>query len=173
MPKQPLLSDEDSFELFKPILADNIIFNDRFYNIYNTYVYQLAKKYNIELNIIRSSFSNSLSIIKEDLYNSDFEMKSLSTMLDLFFYPANSNWTLKNKTYKAYNININFFSGLKEFMFEDDQKEVYFDVYDFKFIDKKLNSFTLQSNYGLKYMYDEKYNLNTIEFADKEKFKLI
>ncbi len=171
MPKQ-YLSEEDSFELFKPILADNIIFNNNFYNIYNDYLLQLSKKYKIDSKIIKKSFSNSLNIVKEDLYNNGFEMESLSTMFELLFYPTSVNWTLKNKTYQNYNINIDFFVGLKDFMFADEQKDLYFNIHDFKFTNRKLESFTLQSNAGLKYFYDENYKLKFIEFADKEMFEL-
>jgi len=172
MQKIKHLSEEDSFELFKPILADNIIFNNNFYNIYNDYLLQLSKKYKIDSKIIKKSFSNNLNMVKEDLYNNGFEMESLSTMLELFFYPTIVNWALKNKTYQNYNINIDFFMGLKDFMFAEEQTDLYFYIHDFKFINKKLTTFILESNAGLKYFYDENYDLKFIEFADKEIFEL-
>jgi hypothetical protein len=166
------LRHSKTFELFKPILSDNILLNNNFYDNYNKYVIEVAKEHNFNISELKASFLDNAFTIRDDMYNYDFELKSLATMLDLFFYPIVKKWTLKNKTYSSYNININFFNGIKNFMLEDDQQELFFDVFDFYFINKKLDSFILASNYGLKYLYNKNYELVAIEFADKEIFNM-
>jgi len=167
-PSQP----SETFELFKPVLSDNMLLSNNFYDKYDKYITSIAKKYKLNISELKILFLNDANNIIKDMYDYDFELKSLATLLNLFFYPIAKNWILKNKTYSSYNININFFNGIKNFILNDDQQEIFFDIYDFNFINKKLNSFIFSSNYGLKYLYNKNYELVTIEFVDKEIFNL-
>ena len=176
--KNDILKDENFMTSIDSILNIDGIFDELYFYHFTEEVEYLSEKLKTSKTDIKNIFKTYLSglLYTLDKASRREEMIISTDLLDLILYPILNNFRLNKKTYKDFNIRIDYFIDLKNYNIDskhEDEYENILDIKSFTFKGTKLESFVLyRSTYNIHYEYDKDYNLKNIVFANGEDFKI-
>jgi len=180
-------NDNAELDLFKNVemvasinLILNIdeIFNESYFIHFSEEIDYLSKKLKTNKTDIKDIFNSYLNGLLYTLHKKEksFEPVVNSDMLYLLFDPILNNSRINKKTYRDFNISLEYFNNLREYnteMREAGDYENVLIIKDFTFKKLKLNKFTLyRDTYNMSYEYDQNYELLHIVFSDGSKTKI-
>ena len=172
-------NEQDMNKIMGPLLQEDLLFNNDYFSIVHDSINSFVKSYNTEKSIARLIMLSSISELKETLKASANapDLIAVSTILDVVLYPLELDVKLNKKTYKSFNIDIDFFKDIKNQnalnYYNTNTDDMIF-VKSFNFNKRnKLNNFTLhKSGYNMSYKYNSKYVCTTIIFPDGSEMKI-
>lgn len=179
---EKLLEGSDNIDINQAIgtlLQENLLFDNNYFSFFNSNVKLVVDSY-------KTKESNAKSMIISRLNELRYTLKSnvnapdlvaVSTILDVVLYPLELNVSLNKKTYKSFNINIDFFKDIKNqnsLNYYNDEFTDMVIVKSFNFNKQnKLNNFVLyKTEHNMTYEYNSKYICKTIIFSDGSRMKL-
>ena len=161
--------NDDDISVYHKLLDGKNVFNEDFYKIYYIYEVAIKKKVKQPTEKIRKLFLSTWDEIRIFLREKEDEFMALGSIVNLLIHPILSNWEFRKKHYKDYNINIEFFNNLRLYNSRDN----YLYIVNYNFKNEKLQSFIVKSSAGIRYHYDNNYEMTGIQFVDdKEILKI-
>lgn len=124
--------------------------------------YGLLTKYS--RNILKQFDSVSIN----ESNNIDLLLKSYDKCTQLLLYPIKNMLPLKNKTYKNYNINVDFIQNISKNIAEsiNNGTENLFYITDYTIKNNKVYSIICKNLYNIKHIYNSRYKLKKMIFSD-------
>ncbi len=168
-----VLPDVD--KMMGPLLQENLLFTNEYFSIVSDNISAFTTEKSLTKFIILSSINELKASLKSNANAPD--LIAVSSILDVVLYPLQLDIKLNKKTYKSFNIDIDFFKDIK-----NQNTSTYYDknstdmviVKSFNFNKRnKLNNFTLhKSGHNMSYKYNSKYVCTTIIFPDGSEMKM-
>ena len=177
-----LLKDVENTDINQAIgtlLQENLLFDNNYFSFFNSNVKLVVDSYKTKESNAKSMIISRLNELRDTLkanVNAP-DLVAVSTILDVVLYPLELNVSLNKKTYKSFNINIDFFRDIKNQNALNYYNELFTDmviVKSFNFNKQnKLNNFVLyKTEHNLTYEYNSKYICKTIIISDGSRMKL-
>lgn len=166
---------EDVEKMMGPLLQENLLFSNEYFSI----ISENLSSFNTEKSLTKFIILSSINELKETLKSNTNapDLIAVSSILDVVLYPLQLDVKLNKKTYKSFNIDIDFFKDIKNqnsLNYYNTNSTDMIIVKSFNFNKRnKLSSFVLyKSGYNMSYKYNSKYVCTTIIFPDGSEMKI-
>jgi len=155
------------------LFNEHNMFNEEYYIMLMKYINELTTVINEQLKLHKTIEEVKQSILVQyDEFHKAVEKYSpeFSSILPLIFYPI-FHYNIDNKSYRQYNIDIEFFKNIINNNVED--PDLALSIKSFKFENGILKEFVLhRESANISFIYNEKYQYEKMIFADGEEFYL-
>lgn len=177
--KNRFVDKVDIQQIIGSLLQENVLFDNNYFSIFHDNLKLVVKSNETAEKDAKSIILASLNELCDKLKTNGnaIDLIAISSILDVLLYPLRLDVTLNKKTYKSFNIDIDFFNNIKNIntknFYEEDFNNMIL-VNSFNFNKKnKLNNFILHKyEYNIMYEYNSKYICKAIIFSDGSKMKI-
>lgn len=168
-----VLTDVD--KMMGPLLQENLLFTNEYFSIVSDNLSAFSSGKSLTRLIIVSSINELKASLKANANAPD--LMAVSTILDVVLYPLQLDVKLNKKTYKSFNIDIDFFKDIKNqnsLNYYNTNSTDMVIVKSFNFNKRnKLSNFVLHKlGHNMSYKYNSKYVCTTIIFPDGSEMKM-
>lgn len=159
------------------LFKEALVYTEDYYCKINKAINEISKVCDIDVSDAYKYVVSSLSDLKSTLAKAPQEdAASAATFLNLFMMPlidsniAERSKYLAGKTYKNFNINLQFFAALRKdnyisyYVNRDASSVIYLEAFEFR--RSRLSKFILSRKNGMKWKYNSKYQLKSVTFLD-------